>query len=95
MPDDKIEVPAKYRIHPSNVRELNQETLASLFTFHPPTGDQPERYIAIRAAADVFARVIIKNCPGCADRTVAIRKLREVVMTANASIALEPQEDES
>ena len=81
------------KIHPSNVRDLNQETLTSLFTFHPPTGDQPDRYVAIRAAADVFARVIIESCPPCADRSVAIRKVREAVMTANASIALEPQDD--
>lgn len=89
----KSEVPAKYRIHPSSVRDLNHETLTSLFTFHPPTGDQPERYVAIRAAADVFARVILESCPGCADRAAAIRKVREAVMTANASIALEPQEE--
>ena len=94
MSDDKIKVSAEYRIHQSSVRDLDQETLTSLFTFHPPTGDQPERYVAIRAAADVFARVILENCPGCADRAAAIRKVRETVMTANASIALEPQDEE-
>lgn len=79
------------KIHPSNVRDVDIE---SLFTFHPPTGTQPLRYTAVRAAAKVFAATILENCPSCADRTVAIRKLREVVMIANASIALEPQDDE-
>jgi len=59
-----------------------------LFTYHPPTGDQPARYEAIREAAKTFARVLLDNTPPSADQTAAIRKLRESVMTANASIAL-------
>ena len=59
-----------------------------LFTYHKPTGDQPERYEAIREAAKTFARVLLDNTPPSADQTAAIRKLRESVMTANASIAL-------
>lgn len=64
------------------------------FTYHPPRDDQPERYKAIRSAAKDLARVIEANCPGSADRTAALRKLRECVMTANASIALEPPDQE-
>lgn len=41
----------------------------------------------IRKAARTFARAIYKNCPNSADRNAAIRKVREAVMTANASIA--------
>lgn len=60
-----------------------------MFTYHPPSGNQPERYGEIRDAAKVLAKVILKNTPGSADQTAAIRKLREAVMTANAAIALE------
>lgn len=59
-----------------------------IFSYHAPTGDQPERYEAIRSAAKVFATVLIENTTPCADQTAAMRKLRECVMTANASIAL-------
>ena len=59
-----------------------------LFSYHPPRGDQPKRYEAIRSAAKEFAKVLLENTPPCADQTVAIRKLRETVMVANASIAL-------
>jgi hypothetical protein len=59
------------------------------FTYHAPHGDQPERYEKIRAAAKAFAHVIVANTKPCADQTAAIRHLRDAVMTANASIALE------
>ncbi len=62
--------------------------LDNIFKYHPPKGDQPERYEKIRAAAKEFAEVINACCPDSADKTAAIRKLREAVMTANASIAL-------
>lgn len=63
--------------------------LDKLFTYHPPKNDQPARYEAIRAKARELAHVINDNCPDSADKTAAIRKLREAVMTANAAIALE------
>ncbi len=59
-----------------------------LFSYHAPTADQPARYEAIRSAAKTFAKVLIDNTVPCADQTASIRKLRESVMTANASIAL-------
>jgi len=60
--------------------------------YHAPHGDQPERYELIRSKARELAIVIIENTPSSADQTAAIRKLRECVMTANASIALEPNQ---
>ena len=59
-----------------------------IFAYHAPTGDQPHRYDQVRGAALEFARILLKNTVPCADQTAAIRKLRECVMTANASIAL-------
>lgn len=61
--------------------------LDSWFTHHAPTGDQVQRYERIRRTAHVLAMVIVQSCPGGADRTAALRKLRESVMTANAAIA--------
>jgi len=66
-----------------------------LFTYHPPKPDQIPRYEAIREAARVFARVLEQNTPSSADQTAAIRKLRECVMTANASIALEQRSEQA
>ena len=67
--------------------EAPKDAIEELFTYHAPTGDQPERYVKIRELAKELARVIDSCCPAGPDRTTAIRKLREAVMTANASIA--------
>lgn len=74
---------------------MKEKDIEEFFTYHPPVGDQAERYQEIREAAKVLAYTINKNCEDSADKSAAIRKLRECVMTANASIALEmPPTDE-
>lgn len=65
------------------------EILAKLFAYHPPTAETLPKYGAINQAAKNFAEVILQNCPPSADRSDAIRKIREARMTANASIALD------
>lgn len=66
-----------------------KEQLDEMFTYHSPVNDQPKRYELIREKARELAHVIVDNTPPSADQTAAIRLLRESVMTANASIALE------
>lgn len=58
------------------------------FTYHPPRNEaEMEAYKMIRAAGKEFAKTILGCTPQCADQTVAIRKIREAVMVANAAIA--------
>lgn len=63
-----------------------------LFTYHPPTADQPARYEKLRAAARGFAKVMVEVTPEGADQSAAVRHLREAVMTANAAIAFSGKE---
>lgn len=67
--------------------ETPEETIDYLFTFHDDP-DKTPHYVEIREAAKQFAKVLIRHCPSCSDRTTAIRKVRESVMTANAAVAL-------
>lgn len=62
--------------------------IEQLFTYHPVSPFTAQKYETIREAAKYFAKVLLANTPAGADRTAAIRKLREAVFTANASIAL-------
>ena len=64
------------------------ELLAAQFTHHAPSADQITRFQEIRDHAHALAVVIFRNCPCSADRSAAIRLLREAVMTANAAIAI-------
>lgn len=64
-----------------------EECIDFLFTFHDDP-DKTPHYVEIREAAKTFAKVIVRHTPGGQDRLTAINKLREVVMFANACVAL-------
>jgi hypothetical protein len=57
------------------------------FTYHPPKGGQPQRYERIRAQAREMAWLITCNCPESRETSLALTKLEEAVMWANAAIA--------
>jgi hypothetical protein len=63
--------------------------LEHIFTYHAPKPEQLTKYDALRNAAKAFAQVIVDNTEQGADQSAAIRHVREAVMTANASIALD------
>ena len=65
----------------------NDDKIQHWFTYHAPTGETIPKYNKMREAALAFARIINEMCPDGPDKSVAIRKIREAVMTANASIA--------
>lgn len=72
-----------------NARALREEEIvAELFKYHAPNADTIPKYAAINQAAKNFAEIVLANCPAGADRSDAIRKIREARMTANAAIAL-------
>ncbi len=61
--------------------------LHNRFTYHRPSGDQPERYEEIRALGLDLAALLYRLCPASFERDTAINKIDEAVMWANASIA--------
>jgi hypothetical protein len=67
---------------------MSKDDLKNIFSYHPPQGDQAERYEKLRTAALTFSELILDCTPTCPDQSVAIRKVREAVMTANAAIAI-------
>ena len=75
--------------HEEFVRRQRNALLDDLFSYHPPRGDQTQRYRAIRTAARNLAEVIWDNAPACEDRSGAINQVRAAVMLANAAIALD------
>jgi len=63
-------------------------SLEDIFSYHKPTDETIPKYLKLRQAALSFASEIDALCPPGPDRTAAIRLVREAVMTANASVAL-------
>ena len=62
--------------------------LEELFSYHAPTPEDIAKYEALRTATKGLVREILTVCQPSADRSAAIRLIREGLMTANASIAL-------
>lgn len=66
--------------------ELNK-TIENNFTYHTPKDDQPERYQRIREEMKRLAYLVHELCPDSRERSLALTKLEEASMWANASIA--------
>ena len=62
------------------------------FTYHSPLPGQSERYATIRAHAKSLAKLIDYECPGSREKSLAMTKLEESVMWANAAIARNEEE---
>ena len=58
------------------------------FTYHSPKGKE-QRFQTLRNEAKHLANTIKKQCPDSRERSLALTKLEEVIMWANASIARE------
>lgn len=67
---------------------LTMEDLDHIFCYHAPTPDQVKQYGDIRSAGKFLAQVILQQCPDSRERSIAVTKVQEVVMWANASVAL-------
>ncbi|WP_236241173.1 hypothetical protein [Streptomyces sp. CC228A] len=57
------------------------------FTYHPPHGDQAQRYERLRAAGREFAELLAELCPSSSELSRAVAHVDEAVMNANAGIA--------
>jgi hypothetical protein len=73
--------------HPRILRCDKCYDLINRFTYHPPKPGQPELYTAIRDKAKELAYLIEEVCPDSREKSLAITKIEEAAMWANASIA--------
>jgi hypothetical protein len=66
--------------------------LENIYTYHRPFGNQQERYVELRDAGKDIAQAVLQHCPESTERTLALRKIEEAIMWANASIARNEKE---
>lgn len=67
---------------------FTEHDIEEMFTYHAPSAGQVEALRDLCEGAKIFAKMINELVPNSPDKTVAIRKLHECVMTANAAIVL-------
>ena len=66
---------------------INQADIDNWFVYHAPTPELVAHYNAIREAAKIYAETVNKHAPDGADKTAAMRTIRNSVMQANLAIA--------
>ena len=64
-----------------------EEDIKNRFTYHKPKEDKAYIFVDIRECAKNFANMINALVPESREKSLAITKLEEVVMWANAGIS--------
>jgi len=67
---------------------MDQQQLNSIFTYHPPFKDQPQRYKILRAGGGALAKLINDLCPESREKSLAITQVQQAIMWANAAIEI-------
>ena len=65
---------------------LQNPVIENNFQYHSQKEGQPEIYTAIREKAKELAYLIDEKCPNSREKSLAMTKLEESVMWANASV---------
>jgi hypothetical protein len=66
---------------------MESDELTIRFTYHAPKGNQPKKYEAIRNLGLDMAIGVDDMCPESREKSLAMTKIEEAVMWANAAIA--------
>ena len=66
---------------------MQSQNTEEIYKYHQPKNDQPERYNAIRTQAKRLAETFVNLCPDSREQSMALTKLEEATMWANAAIA--------
>ena len=66
---------------------MRDSELTKRFTYHAPKGDQQQRYVELRNKGKELAELIAKHSSPSREQSLAITKLEEAIMWANAGIA--------
>lgn len=61
--------------------------IENALTYHAPKEGQPEKYLQLRNEAKSLALSIDVLCPDSREKSLAMTKLEEAIMWANAAIA--------
>ena len=70
----------------SQATSITDEQLDSVMAYHPWTPEQIAKGKIVRDALSAALKAIIENVPPSADRSAAIRKIRDARMDANSAI---------
>ena len=68
---------------------IDESNVEDVFMYHAPEQGSEQAHLEVQEASVDLAKLIIEVCPSCPETTLAIRRLQEAKMWANAAIAHE------
>lgn len=72
---------------------MTNKEIENNFTYHAPSTDMPQKFETLRKKAKELAYLINELVPNGREQSLAQTKLQEVIMWANAGIAIPKKED--
>lgn len=73
-------------------RWMSNERLEHNFTYHAPNAEKAKDYETLRGMGRNIAVMIQVMCPEVREKSLAITKIEEAIMWANASIARDTED---
>lgn len=70
------------------ISDKQKQDIENRFSYHPPKGDQQERYGKVTEAYKQLALAVADLTPESREQSIALTKLWESRMAANGSIAV-------
>lgn len=67
--------------------KLLRDRMENDFAYHAPDAEKARKHEGVRAAARAFARFVADACPEGREQSLAITKIEEAMMWANAALA--------
>ena len=71
----------------TEITEATRKDLEHRFKHHPPIGDKVQRHEAVRGNCMALAFTLVEMAPAGRELSLALTKLEEAMMWANAAIA--------
>lgn len=68
------------------------QDLDTRFAYRPPRTDEISRFESIRSSGKALASLIVELTPSSREQSLALTKIEEAVMWANAAITRHPEE---
>lgn len=64
-----------------------QYDMDKVYSYHPPHPENAAKFVAMRDEGRKMAELVMQHCPVSRERDIALTKIEEAIMWANAAIA--------
>jgi hypothetical protein len=70
---------------------IEQSDIDNRFTYHPPSEERAIKHVQIREHGKALVELVNEAVPDSREKSLAITKIEEAIMWANAGLARSPE----